>query len=250
MGHLKRNHLEVIEAEPTIKKMHLNSESNDKQSEANNPDDPARIQTEEIECSEIVVLSDSSNVSTTSRPGSSKSDASSSFQSKSEQPKIDSIFQDVQFFRKGEANNPDDPAGIQTKEIECSEIAVLSDSSNVSTTSRPGSSKSDASSTFPSKSKQPKIDKTFRDVQSFRKGGYKAGQITNAILFMIAKDNQPFQIVEDEGFQHFVKTAIPLYKVPDRKSITRLMEEKYELLSMVMKTKLSAVDAITLTSDV
>lgn len=84
----------------------------------------------------------------------------------------------------------------------------------------------------------------------FSEGGFKAGQITNAILFMIAKDNQPFQIVEDEGFQHFVKTAIPLYKVPDRKSITRLMEEKYELLSMVIKSKLSAVDAITLTSDV
>lgn len=67
---------------------------------------------------------------------------------------------------------------------------------------------------------------------------------------MIAKDNQPFQIVEDEGFQHFVKTAIPLYKVPGRKSITRLMEEKYELLSMVIKSKLSAVDTLTLTSDV
>lgn len=67
---------------------------------------------------------------------------------------------------------------------------------------------------------------------------------------MIAKDNHPFQIVEDEGFQHFIKTAIPLYKVPGRKSITRLMEEKYELLSMVIKSKLSAVNAITLTTDV
>ena len=28
MNHLKRNHLEVIETEPVIKKMHLNSESN------------------------------------------------------------------------------------------------------------------------------------------------------------------------------------------------------------------------------
>lgn len=84
----------------------------------------------------------------------------------------------------------------------------------------------------------------------FSEGGSKAGQITNAILFMIAKDNQPYQIVEDEGFQHFVKTAIPLYKIPSRKSITRLTEEKYELLSMVIKSKLSVADAITLTSDV
>lgn len=67
---------------------------------------------------------------------------------------------------------------------------------------------------------------------------------------MIAKDNLPFQTVENEGFQYLLKTAAPLYKVPGRKSVTNLMEEKYELLSMVMKLKLSAVDAITLTSDV
>lgn len=67
---------------------------------------------------------------------------------------------------------------------------------------------------------------------------------------MIAKDNLPFQMVENEGFQYLLKTAAPLYKVPGRKSVTSLMEEKYELLSIVMKLKLSAADAVTLTSDV
>lgn len=81
-------------------------------------------------------------------------------------------------------------------------------------------------------------------------GGSKAGFITNAILFMIAKDNLPFQTVENEGFQYLLKTVAPLYKLPGRKSITKLMEEKYELLSMIIKEKLSVVDAITLTSDV
>lgn len=81
-------------------------------------------------------------------------------------------------------------------------------------------------------------------------GGSKAKHITNAILFMIAKNNLPFQIVENEGFQYLLKTAVPLYKLLRRKSIISLMEEKYELLSMNMKLKLLAVDAVTLTSDI
>lgn len=67
---------------------------------------------------------------------------------------------------------------------------------------------------------------------------------------MIAKDNLPFQIVENEGFQYLLKIAAPLYKVPGRKSITNLTEEKYELLSMIVKKRLSIVNTLTLTSDV
>ncbi|CAL1687618.1 unnamed protein product [Lasius platythorax] len=59
---------------------------------------------------------------------------------------------------------------------------------------------------------------------------------------MIAKDNFPFQTVENEGFQYLLKTVAPLYKLPGRKSITKLMEEKYELLSMIIKEKLLVVD--------
>ncbi|XP_011880756.1 PREDICTED: zinc finger BED domain-containing protein 4-like [Vollenhovia emeryi] len=67
---------------------------------------------------------------------------------------------------------------------------------------------------------------------------------------MIAKDNLPFRTVENEGFQYLLKTTTPLYKIPGRKSITNLMEDKYELLSMVAKLKLSTTDAVTLTTDV
>lgn len=33
----------------------------------------------------------------------------------------------------------------------------------------------------------------------------RAGEITNAILFMIAKDDMPFQTVDYEGFRNLVK---------------------------------------------
>lgn len=59
----------------------------------------------------------------------------------------------------------------------------------------------------------------------FSEGGLKAGAITNAILFMIAKDNMPFNIVTREGFKYFIMTTAPLYNVPGRQSITEYMEE-------------------------
>nr|XP_012227644.1 PREDICTED: uncharacterized protein LOC105675227 [Linepithema humile] len=48
---------------------------------------------------------------------------------------------------------------------------------------------------------------------------------------MIAKDNLPFATVEKQGFKTFMKIVAPLYKIPSRKKITSLIEEKYEFLS-------------------
>ncbi|KAL1488133.1 hypothetical protein ABEB36_015091 [Hypothenemus hampei] len=89
---------------------------------------------------------------------------------------------------------------------------------------------------------QPRIDTTFKDLRSFKDGGTKAGEIMNAILFMIAKDNLPYQTVEKEGFKFLMKTIIPLYKVPGRKSITQRMEEKYSFLSSCIKQKMETIE--------
>lgn len=67
---------------------------------------------------------------------------------------------------------------------------------------------------------------------------------------MLAKDNMPFRTVEKVGFQGFMKTVAPLYKVPSRKVITQCMKGKYDLLSGIIKTKLEAVVHLSLTTDV
>ncbi|XP_025996388.2 uncharacterized protein LOC113005270 [Solenopsis invicta] len=66
---------------------------------------------------------------------------------------------------------------------------------------------------------QPRIDSTFKQIKSFEERGTKAGEITNAILFMIAKDNMSFQTVDNEGFRNLMKITVPLYS--GRKSITK-----------------------------
>ncbi|XP_071652992.1 E3 SUMO-protein ligase ZBED1-like isoform X2 [Temnothorax longispinosus] len=97
---------------------------------------------------------------------------------------------------------------------------------------------------------QPRIDNKFKQIKSFGEGGTRAGGITNAILFMIAKDNMPFQTVDNEGFRNLMKTIVPLYSVPGRKSITKKMEEKYEYLSACEKQKLEKIDYFSVTADI
>lgn len=67
---------------------------------------------------------------------------------------------------------------------------------------------------------------------------------------MIAKDNMPLSTTEKSGFKFFMNKALPLYKVPSRKSITNLIKSKYEVLSLLVKSKLSLVDNLTITTDI
>lgn len=84
----------------------------------------------------------------------------------------------------------------------------------------------------------------------FLDGGSKASDITNKLIFMIAKDNMPLSTVEKQGFQTFMKCVSPLYTIPSRKVITSLIEEKYVYLSSLIKEQLSNINDVALTTDI
>ncbi|KAJ8950595.1 hypothetical protein NQ314_007820 [Rhamnusium bicolor] len=63
----------------------------------------------------------------------------------------------------------------------------------------------------------------------------KSGQVTNAIMYMIAKDNMPLNSTDKEGFKFLMKTIAPLYKMLGRNSLTQLIDTKYETLSLLIK---------------
>ena len=67
---------------------------------------------------------------------------------------------------------------------------------------------------------------------------------------MLAKDNMPLKTVDNEGFRNFMKTAVPLYSVPGRKSVTKKLEEKYEYLSLCIKERLKTIDYFSITTDI
>lgn len=76
---------------------------------------------------------------------------------------------------------------------------------------------------------QPTLNESFRSISEFSVNGTKGVRLTNAILYMICKDSQPFQIVENEGFLNLMKTAAPLYKVLSRHTFKKMLENRHEV---------------------
>lgn len=96
---------------------------------------------------------------------------------------------------------------------------------------------------------QPKISHSFKNVFSWSEGGSKFNKMTTAIVYMICKDFQPISIVEDEGFKHLIVTAVPQYKIPSRKTISTLLDKKYDLMVSVFKRKIED-KSLTITADI
>ncbi|KAK2578239.1 hypothetical protein KPH14_000767 [Odynerus spinipes] len=83
---------------------------------------------------------------------------------------------------------------------------------------------------------QKSIKNSFEEIYSYTSTtGDKAKQINNAILYMICKDNQPFSMVEYEGFKNLLKITAPHYKIPSRTTVTQWLDEKYDVLSTILK---------------
>lgn len=74
----------------------------------------------------------------------------------------------------------------------------------------------------------------------------KRGQITNAVVFMIAKDYLPLNTQEKTGFHHLMKVA-PLHKVPSRKTIVHMIMINMTFFRHKIKIQ---VEALSLTADV
>lgn len=69
-------------------------------------------------------------------------------------------------------------------------------------------------------------------------------------MFMIAKDNLPLSIVDNEGFQRLMKLVTPLYTVPSRKTITKLLDAKYKVLKSKFINNIQKASSFTLTCDI
>lgn len=80
-------------------------------------------------------------------------------------------------------------------------------------------------------------------------GGDKHTKITEAISYMIVKDNMPFSTVNKEGFNRLMKVLAPNYKVPSNDTITSAIDKKYEVLKPIKKEKLKHIPYMSLTCD-
>lgn len=91
----------------------------------------------------------------------------------------------------------------------------------------------------PAPKRQKSIVSSFEEIYAFSEKGNKTLRINNAVIYMICKENQPFTIVENEGFHNLIKVLAPHYKLPSKTTLTRWVDDKYAALSTVFKDKLS-----------
>jgi len=67
---------------------------------------------------------------------------------------------------------------------------------------------------------------------------------------MIAKDNMPLSTTEKPGFIYLMRKTAPLYKIPSRTVVTHLVKSKYQVLSSLVKSRLSNVEHMTITVNI
>uniref|UniRef100_A0AAY4AZD2 HAT C-terminal dimerisation domain-containing protein n=1 Tax=Denticeps clupeoides TaxID=299321 RepID=A0AAY4AZD2_9TELE len=63
---------------------------------------------------------------------------------------------------------------------------------------------------------QPTVAESFAKCVTYAPRSKQAEDLNKAVVYFIAKDMMPFQIVEKPGFLHLMKKAVPQYKVPTR----------------------------------
>ena len=96
---------------------------------------------------------------------------------------------------------------------------------------------------------ESRIDDAFSKIKSFKEGGQTADRITLSIMYMIAIDKLPLSTVEAKGFKMLMKTTAPLYKIPSRKTVTIMIEARYEMMKKQFREKVKELSSYTLTCD-
>lgn len=83
----------------------------------------------------------------------------------------------------------------------------------------------------------------------FSDGGQIADKITLSIMYMISVDKLPLSTVQSRGFKILMKTVAPLYSIPSRKTLTNLLETRYNIMKEQFKEKIKKALSYTLTCD-
>ncbi|XP_017462047.1 PREDICTED: zinc finger BED domain-containing protein 4-like, partial [Rhagoletis zephyria] len=112
----------------------------------------------------------------------------------------------------------------------------------------PSTSRSSSCSNLSSVPSQQSIVSAFQHVKDYKSGGKKNEKVSQAIVFMICRDMQPIRTVERQGFLKLMKVCSPLYVVPSRFTIKRMINDKFVALQHVLKEKLRE-KYVTITTD-
>lgn len=74
-------------------------------------------------------------------------------------------------------------------------------------------------------------------------------KLDEALLYFIAKDMQPLSVVEDEGFVNYSQALNPSYSLMSRKTVSKMLAEKYESVKKDAMETLKRVQPVNITCD-
>ncbi len=63
---------------------------------------------------------------------------------------------------------------------------------------------------------------------------------------MIVKDGLPLSMTEKQGFKEYCKIATPHFKLPSRRTICRMLDNKYEIIENAFKNSQTRLEVINL----
>lgn len=94
------------------------------------------------------------------------------------------------------------------------------------------------------------INTFFKISETYGPETYRKKNLDRALMSMIAIDVQPFSIVEDKGFQNFVKCLDPRYVLPSRTTLqNKMMVELYNNIKLKLQLILNKIEFCAITTD-
>ncbi|XP_076028560.1 zinc finger BED domain-containing protein 4-like [Oratosquilla oratoria] len=116
--------------------------------------------------------------------------------------------------------------------------------------SQPGPSSRVISAAPRKLSRQQTLEYVFTRRQAYPDGSEKKKNIDSHLLKMIVSDMQPLSLVENKGFQEFVKVIDPRYVLPSRRELMRTQfPSLYEKQKQQVREELEGASYVALTSD-
>jgi hypothetical protein len=70
------------------------------------------------------------------------------------------------------------------------------------------------------------------------------------LVRMLAVDNQPFSMVDDQGFIDFIAALNPSYPIPSRKYVTKMLSAEYEEVRKMVQERVDKAVSMSFTSDI
>ena len=91
----------------------------------------------------------------------------------------------------------------------------------------------------PRKKQQLTLSEAISKTQKYGHSSARQKQIDKYVIDMIAMDMQPASVVEDAGFKRLVTLLDSRYEIPSRRTILRMLPEKYRQVRATVEVLLA-----------